>query len=68
MFTSLNVVEERQKTLEWLWSEQSEALKQKEKLIVGFRAENAIGIFGMQIAQEFNHLLMLTGFMHRMIH
>jgi len=28
-----------------LWSEQSKVLKQKEKLIVGFRAENAIGIF-----------------------
>ena len=49
------------KTLEWLWSEQSKVLKQKKKLIVGFRAENAIGIFGMQIAQEFNRLLMLTG-------
>jgi len=33
----------------------------KEKLIVGFRAENAMGIFGMQIAQEFSRLLMLTG-------
>ena len=54
MFTSLNVVEERQKTLEWLWNEQSKVLKQKEKMIVGFRAENAIGIFGIQIAQEFN--------------
>ena len=33
------------------WTKQSTETK-KEKLIVGFRAENAIGIFGMQIAQE----------------
>ena len=42
------------------WTKQSIQNK-KEKLTVGFRAENAIGIFGMQIAQEFNRLLMLTG-------